>query len=180
MNGGSTLFELVPIYVRRILQERIWADQRNIEGVPFRSFKEFVEHRLWEGLNTTIKDLMIFCRNAPDVVELILQEVPSAAEYGGDRRSEQAKADQVDNVNLIEGGGNSAVYALSRLKRDRPDLAEKVVAGEMSANAAAIEAGFRKKKIEIPDDEEEAAEFLVKRWGSQRAVRLADLIKLLV
>ena len=34
---------------------------------------------------------------------------------------------------------------LKRLKRDRPDLAERVVAGEMSAHAAAIEAGFRKK-----------------------------------
>jgi hypothetical protein len=32
---------------------------------------------------------------------------------------------------------------LKRLKRDRPDLADKVAAGEMSANAAAIEAGFR-------------------------------------
>jgi hypothetical protein len=88
------------MYVRRILEERIWADQLNMEGVPFRSFKEFVEHRLWEGLNTTIEDLIIFCRKEPDVVELILQEVPAAAEYGGDRRSEQAKADQVDNDQL--------------------------------------------------------------------------------
>jgi hypothetical protein len=30
-------------------------------------------------------------------------------------------------------------YNLKRLKRDRPDLAEKVIAGELSANAAAIE-----------------------------------------
>jgi hypothetical protein len=31
---------------------------------------------------------------------------------------------------------------LARLKRDRPDLAERVIIGEMSANAAAIKAGF--------------------------------------
>jgi hypothetical protein len=31
------------------------------------------------------------------------------------------------------------------LRRDRPDLANRVVAGEISANAAAIQAGFRKK-----------------------------------
>jgi hypothetical protein len=37
--------------------------------------------------------------------------------------------------------GNSASYTLARLKRDYPELAERVVAGELSANAAAIEAG---------------------------------------
>jgi hypothetical protein len=35
-------------------------------------------------------------------------------------------------------------YDLARLRRDRPDLAERVP-GELSANAAAIEGGFRKK-----------------------------------
>ena len=34
-------------------------------------------------------------------------------------------------------------YALKRLKRDRTDLFDKVIAGELSANAAAIEAGFQ-------------------------------------
>ena len=41
--------------------------------------------------------------------------------------------------------GNSKSYTVSRLKRDRPDLFEKVVAGELSANKAAIEAGFRRR-----------------------------------
>ena len=41
--------------------------------------------------------------------------------------------------------GTSKAYTVSRLKRDRPDLFEKVVAGELSANRAAIEAGFRRK-----------------------------------
>ena len=36
-------------------------------------------------------------------------------------------------------------YIHKRLKRDRPDLLERVVSGELSANAAAVEAGFRKR-----------------------------------
>lgn len=40
--------------------------------------------------------------------------------------------------------GNTVEYKLARLDRDRPDLAAKVRAGDLSANAAAIEAGFRK------------------------------------
>jgi hypothetical protein len=41
--------------------------------------------------------------------------------------------------------GTTSGYTLARLRRDRPDLAAMVSAGELSANAAAIEAGFRKQ-----------------------------------
>lgn len=64
---------------------------------------------------------------------------------GGDRRSEKARADQPSNRNLIKGGTNRA-YILARLDRDgHVELAAKVRAGNLSANAAANEAGFRKK-----------------------------------
>jgi len=50
----------------------------------------------------------------------------------------------------IRGSGSATVgrgvtYTLRRLKRDRPDLLKRVVSGELSANAAAVEAGFRKR-----------------------------------
>jgi hypothetical protein len=59
---------------------------------------------------------------------------------GGDRRSADF---QTDNVRLKYG--NSALYTLKRLKRERPDLFQQVLGGRLSANEAAIEAGFRKK-----------------------------------
>jgi hypothetical protein len=40
--------------------------------------------------------------------------------------------------------GNSAA-ALRRLERYRPDILDRVLAGEMSAHAGMIEAGFRKR-----------------------------------
>ena len=61
--------------------------------------------------------------------------------HGGDRKSEKAK-DQDRNPTLI---GRGRDYDIARLERDRPDLAARVRANELSANAAAIEAGFRKK-----------------------------------
>jgi hypothetical protein len=42
--------------------------------------------------------------------------------------------------------GNSRAYTLDRLKRERPDLFERVARKELSANAAAIEAGFRRAR----------------------------------
>lgn len=40
--------------------------------------------------------------------------------------------------------GTTVQYAVRRLARERPDLLEKVKAGGLSANAAMVEAGFRK------------------------------------
>lgn len=51
-----------------------------------------------------------------------------------------------DNVTSFEGRktGNSKAYTLDRLSHESPGLYEAVCRGEMSANRAAIEAGFRK------------------------------------
>lgn len=55
-----------------------------------------------------------------------------------------------DNVTVIDGPerGNTKAYTLSRLKRESPELFQAVCDGELSANAAAIKAGFRKKLID--------------------------------
>ena len=51
-----------------------------------------------------------------------------------------------DNITIKPERGTSREYTASRLMKQRPDLFEKVKAGELSANKAAIEAGFRKVK----------------------------------
>lgn len=50
-----------------------------------------------------------------------------------------------------------ATYILARLRRDEPEMAERVMAGEISANAAAIQAGFRKRYIRVPVGDASAA-----------------------
>ncbi len=94
------------------------------------------------------------------VGRLLREEVPELAEHRRPTKEEQAR--KRDNTNL-KGRGTSAAYILARLKRDRPDLAEKVVSGEMSANAAAIEAGFRKKTFTVPEDIPGLAQALVNK-----------------
>jgi len=91
---------------------------------------------------------------------------PDAAGHG---EVGKGRGDRVDNVNSKDGG-NSESYALRRLKRDHPELAERVIGGEMSANAAAVEAGFRDKTATIPihkggeEQHERAAERLAKHF----------------
>ena len=65
-------------------------------------------------------------------------------------------------------GGTSPTYAIKRLKRDNPDLFEKVRSGELSANKAAIEAGIKKPMVQIrADDPVKAAEQMKAKFSSE-------------
>jgi hypothetical protein len=71
-------------------------------------------------------------------------ERPALGEQGGDRRSEAVISDQADNISLNSSGhGTSAAYLAARLRRDFPEIADKLAAGKFkSVRAAAIAAGL--------------------------------------
>jgi hypothetical protein len=51
-------------------------------------------------------------------------------------------------ISVVPGSrpaGNSAAAALRRLERARPDILDRVLAGELSAHAGMVEAGFRQR-----------------------------------
>jgi hypothetical protein len=54
--------------------------------------------------------------------------------------------DDTDNVSIKPEHGNGKAYTLRRLAKDHPELFEQVKTGQLSANQAAIQAGFRKVK----------------------------------
>lgn len=91
--------------------------------------------------------------NDPEI-EVSLPEVSAAAraeqlgvpKHGGNRKSEEFQGDNV----TLKRRGNDPTYTCRRLLRDHPDLFERVKSGELSANAAAVEAGFRKRQISVP------------------------------
>ena len=72
--------------------------------------------------------LLAFCRKRPDVQALIRNEVAPLAGHGGVRTDEQDS-----NTTLPDDRGST--YTLRRLKRDNPELAERVASGKISANA---------------------------------------------
>lgn len=117
-----------------------WRQLETADHKPFASWDEYVRHPEPSGLGML-----------PDNVNKIIEAADDSSmlgdilgKHGGDRRSAEARTDQGDNITLKERG-TSRDYIIARLERDRPDLAEKVIAGEMSARAAAIEAGFQKR-----------------------------------
>ena len=94
-------------------------------------------------MESSIDDLLAYCRKQADVQKLIMSEVdeqPTHADAGAKGGRGHKAGDIVTSFR-----GNGRTHTLKRLKRDAPALFSRVVAGELSANAAAIEAGFRKK-----------------------------------
>lgn len=68
------------------------------------------------------------------------------------------------NSRTFVSRGTSETYTLARLRRDDPDLAQAVERGELSANAAAIKAGFRQPTWTAPVDPERLAGALQRRY----------------
>ncbi len=180
--GGdpSLFFEILEGAIER----RDWEYLTDDDGVPVGSFRRYieapypvgcgmkpekleallhVEHR-YEA-DTDFAERMASLRGA---VKLMLDgELPMLPKHGeignGRLRNTKSKSDTDD-----------AEYALRRLKRDNPELAERVMAGELSAHAAAVEAGFRSPKVAVRlDDMRSAARTLASRLDAEQ---IDDLI----
>jgi hypothetical protein len=65
------------------------------------------------------------------------------AEHGkiGNGRKEESRGDNITSTQR----GTDTDYTLRRLARDKPELLDRIEAGELSVNAAAIAAGIRRK-----------------------------------
>lgn len=82
------------------------------------------------------------------------------------------------NVCNTNNKSTDATYVCRRLLRDRPDLAEKVEAGELSAHAAAIKAGIRKdRSIYLTKSMTKLAAKLRKKLTSEECVELAKELR---
>jgi hypothetical protein len=79
--------------------------------------------------------------NEPGAAVGIGDIVPLRDPKGGRPRKEE----NLDNVKVLNKGGNDTDYTLRRIARDCPEMLDKIEAGELTVNAAAIAAGIRKK-----------------------------------
>jgi hypothetical protein len=140
ISSGTHGLSSVPGLLRRAIVEEVWKERTvraTNETIPaFPSFRAFVETVLPDGLGAKL-----------DLIERIIRDDPEVLEMFRSITTGQKHIHKTDgdNITIKPERGTSRPYILSRLKRSNPELFAKVVAGEMSANAAAIDAGFKKK-----------------------------------
>jgi len=110
--------------------------------VQFSTFAEFVTTPPLEGLGVTLDQLRGICRSDPEALDTM------------DRATQNAVGtnQHVDNVNTLteRSTGNTSAAALRRLRKDRPDLHDQVLAGKLKPHAAMVEAGFGPKTVTAP------------------------------
>lgn len=182
LNSGAHGLKALPGLLRIMLdpKKECWKAryvQRLRDVLRCDSFKDFIADSPPKGLGTdpdTLKRLCPGPENA-DVRDMIDRAVQG--KQGGDRKSDNIK---LYNIQVDPApSGTSEAAALRRLRKSAPKLHEKVIAGEMSANAAMVKAGFRPKTITVPVDVNKAAKVLARNFQGD-VLKLIDALKELI
>ena len=137
---------------------KVWLE--GVTGPPWLATRLMVE-ALDEELACRIEQL---CGRAGETVALA-ESVAPVAGHGGARE----QVDISENINLNQGG-TSASYRVAKLKRDAPEVAERMAAGEFRSVADAERAaGLRAPKqavarLTLSKEDPEAALATFRRW----------------
>jgi hypothetical protein len=141
-NGSLSNF---PGLLKRVITERAWEKRvQNGQCIELPNLHSLVTERPIRGWGQDPAKVEAVIRDDPEVLAMWREAMTGA------KHKKRAKDDS-DNVTIIShtGRGNSRAYTVSRLKKQRPDLFESVSKGKMSANAAAVLAGFRKQRTPL-------------------------------
>lgn len=142
----------VPSLVLRVIREDMWQDfvvQSTKDRVHYDYFEEFVAAPIPRGLETTMETLRNLCSKDDEVLTELtnVTKRPDGNPTGANQYTEDGGG-TVDNIHgsskELRPTGTSKEAGLRRLSKDRPDLHEKVINGDMSVHAACVSAGFRK------------------------------------
>lgn len=159
--GASDGLRDVPEMLKSVIEHGLWQErvvEETGEVVTFERFEDFVTTPPLEGLGSTVRQLKHLCRDDKPALDAI------------DRATQREAHRPVSNNNVITSSaektvqGNSETYALRKLRKDRPDLHERVLEDEISPHAAMIEAGFRQRTITVPSDVRKAARTLSRHF----------------
>ena len=128
------------------------------------SFKTFAEY-LKKWSKYTIQDFRDLFHDDNEIVSMLDAVDPDGRtlnlgnQYTG---SDNGNGNNVTNTKRPEG--NTKEKGLRRLRNQRKDLHQQVLDGELSVNAAMLQAGFRKRTATIEHSKEGAIRFLDKNY----------------
>ena len=139
---GCSKLDSIPALIRRIIENRAWeCRQVKMRGVvQLANLREMITRKPMEGWGEDPERIEGLIRNDAETLVMWREAMKVETQTRGNRY----KSRDDDNINL-SSKGTSRSYTVSRLQRESPELFKQVVAKTLSANAAAIQAGWRKK-----------------------------------
>lgn len=149
--GGAAL-ESVPEQIKQLLRSGDWRHfvTRLGNEVQHGRFADFVTTPPLAGLGGTVELIKRLVKGDPEAEDLLDRELQKPT--GGSQ--EIILNDAIMNNENDHGRphGSSRAYALRKLRKDRPELHAEVLAGNISAHAAMVAAGFRPKTFSVRTD----------------------------
>lgn len=141
LRSGDHGLKTVPALLKRVLAEESWRDFETQRGehVQHERFEDFVVKPPLKGLGATLTLVHRVVADDAEAVDLL------------DRALQNPIGTNVplDNVQGHAPSGNAQTAALRRLRKDAPELHAEVLAGNLSAHAAMVQAGFRPKSFTV-------------------------------
>lgn len=138
---GSGRLANVPGLIKRIIRDKLWRERKVETGkvVRLNSLADLITRKPYEGWGESLDKVLALIKDDPEVLAMWREAT----------KAQGRRNDLVDNITEVRPKGTSREYTVSRLSKERPDLFAQVKSGKLSANAAAIKAGWRKKKTPL-------------------------------
>lgn len=169
-----------PTLLVRVLREESWRSfvtQRG-ERVHHERFEQFVTAAPLKGLGASMR-LIGKLVDAIEDPAARAQAQDLVDQASGSRQGQ--RGDLLHNIQEVAHSaaptGTSREAGLRRLRKDRPDLHAEVLAGHLTAHAAMVQAGFRRRSVTVPvDNPENTARALRRNLEPEAVSELARLL----
>lgn len=167
VNHGAASLVNIPGLVRRVIETEAWKE-RNYDGEVWRNstFLDFIVTKPMQGCGWPPEKIEALIKDDPEILSMWRKAITPP----------KHKHHDSDNVTITDRG-NSRSYTLVRLERERPDLYRKVLAKELSPNAAAIKAGFRERTFVVPLDPKRAAIAIRRHFNKKQVEELGKELR---
>jgi hypothetical protein len=154
----------LPGLIKEIIESKAWEiREHNGRIYELPSLMDLVTRKPLEGWGEDPKKIEALIKDDAEALSMWDDEMKGS--HGGDHGNQYAKkVGKSDNITLGKRGTSKA-HSLSVLKRKAPDMFQAVCNGELTANAAMIQAGLRKSVVSVGANPESAAKTLKKKFG---------------
>ena len=174
---GNENVAQIPALLVQIVDDDRWRHfiTKMGEEVTYTRFEDFAKEPPTAGLGISVEVLARLVQDDPVAVGALERAMQKPDGNPTGKNQHTAPVGTVDNIHsstIERPSGTSEAATVRRLRKDRPDLHAKYLANEISANAAAILAGFRPKTFTVRADKPESIAATLRRQLSPEVLAL--------
>lgn len=172
----------IPGLIEQLLAEDIWKEvyvEETERIVTYKSFEDFVTTPPPEGLGTKIdvvKRLIGPDDATLNLLDSALQGKPGSPLPKNEKGQYDPTLYDIQDSKKAPTG-TSRQDGIRRLRKDRPDLLQRVLDKEMTVNQAMVEAGYRKKQLVVMKDVNLVSNMLKREFNQEDLAQIIELLQ---